>query len=726
MSESRDNLRWEADAAGIVTVTIDVANAPVNIFNEALFADVQAAAAAIEQARPRAVVFRSGKPSGFLAGADVKQIQRLKTEAEVRAILESGQELFARIEKWPWLTVAAIHGPCLGGGLEFALACRYRIARHDAATRLGLPEVQLGLIPGWGGTQRLPRRIGLKQALIMILEGAAWNAAKAYATGLADALIPPQEWETGIARFVEDRLAGRPLPRPRRSLTDRLLDGTWAGRRIVMHQARKRLGPRLVHYPALGAALRAVEAGFRLPEPEGYAAEREEFVRVVFTPAARNLLDVFFWREKARKPSSWVSAEVPVRRFQKVAVIGGGVMGSGIAQLLALQGWPVVVKEVNAELASAARQRIDALLRTAADKGAVTPEEAEAARQRLTVTAEWEPLRGADLAIEAVVEREGVKRTVFAQLAEHLGSEAVLASNTSALSITRLAEAVPRPERVAGLHFFNPVHKMPLVEVVRTPHTEEAAVAALVELARQAGKVPVVVQDSPGFLVNRILFPYLDEAVRLLTEGVPAETIDRAAVRFGMPMGPLELLDQIGIDIAADVSQSFRALAAEPSPTPERLAAMAAAGALGKKTGRGFYEYEGERRRGPSQWGQPSGEPSPLAVEPPEASEFSELQERLIYPMLNEAARSLGEGIVAAAWMVDLAMILGTGFAPFRGGPLRTADALGLPRLVRELEALSRRFGPRYEPAPLLRSLAAEERGFYAVPAPAAPVEART
>ncbi|MEJ5276205.1 MAG: 3-hydroxyacyl-CoA dehydrogenase NAD-binding domain-containing protein [Thermogemmata sp.] len=726
--EAWEHLRWERDEREVEVVTFDVSGSPVNIFTEGLFAELRSLVERWERSLPRAVVFRSGKASGFLAGADVKQIQRLQTEEEVEAVLRAGQDLFTRLERLTCPTLAAIHGPCLGGGLEFALACRIRIARDDPSTRLGLPEVQLGLIPGWGGTQRLPRLIGWRRAVTMILEGSTLHARKAWEAGLVDAVYPPESWEAGIESFLADRLRGLPVPYPRRSLTDRLVDGTWAGRWWLLVQARKRLGIKAEHYPALLASLRAIEAGMRGGVEQGYAAEREEFRRVVFTPQSRRLIELFFAREKARKASTWVRAAVRPRAFQKAVVVGGGVMGSGIAQLLAVNGLSVVIKEIQPDLAAAARQRVEELTRAAVSKGVLPAAEAEAALQRLTATAEWGPAAGADLAIEAVVEKEEVKREVFRQLAEQLGAEAVLVSNTSALSITRLAEAVDQPPRVAGLHFFNPVHKMPLVEVVRTPFTSEEAIAALVELVRKVGKVPVVVNDSPGFVVNRILFPYLDEAVRLLREGIAAEAIDRAAVRFGMPMGPLELLDQIGVDIAADVSRTFAALAAEPSPTPEYFAAMVADGALGKKSGRGFYRYDGEKKKGVSPWGQVRGGEAVASVSDEEVENgLSELQQRLIYPMINEAARCLESGVAEEAWIIDLAMVLGTGFAPFRGGPLHTADALGIPRVVRELDVLQRRFGPRFTPAALLRMLASEERDFYPaasserVPAGAAP-----
>jgi 3-hydroxyacyl-CoA dehydrogenase/enoyl-CoA hydratase/3-hydroxybutyryl-CoA epimerase len=701
MADEFRHLRLERDARGVACVTIDVRGAPMNVFNEEVFADLQGAIERLEKDPPRLTVLRSGKPSGFLAGADVKQIQGLTTPDEVRAALAAGQQLFDRVERLPCPTVAVIHGACLGGGLEFALACRYRIARDDAQTKIGLPEVMLGLIPGWGGTQRLPRAVGLRQALRMILEGSMLSASKAAAAGLVDLAIPPSAFEAEVQRFIEDRLAGRSVRRPSRGLLGVLLEGTAPGRAVILAVTRKKIRRRGEHYPALPAALRAVQAGLRGGMAAGLAAERDEFPALLFSPVARNLIDLFFQREKARNLSTWVGGQEP-RPVRKSAVVGAGVMGAGIAQLLAFSKIPIVLKDLNAEIVAAGMKKIEGLTDDAAKKGLLSREEAEAVVRNVTPADTWEPLADADLVIEAVVEREDVKCEVFRQLAERLPAPAVFASNTSALSVSRLAEAVPHPQRVAGLHFFNPVHRMQLVEVVRGKSTDDATVATLVELVRKLGKVPVVVADSPGFLVNRILFPYLDEAVRLVVEGVPGETVDGEAVRFGMPMGPLELLDQVGIDVAADVAGSLAKMHGDPGPTPERLAAMTREGWTGKKAGRGFYVYNKDRRRGPTRWAisdttRPQGH----------------VRERLIHPMINEAARCLESGVVPEAWAVDLAMVLGTGFAPFRGGPLRTADALGLDRVVREMNELRRTAGDRFEPCGLLRLLAAEGRGFH-------------
>ena len=515
------HFRVERSDRGVATVTVDVQDSAVNVFSEEVVGELADILASLEQNAPKLAVFRSGKPSGFFAGADIKQIQKMKTPADADMMLRAGQDLFGRVERLPCPTVAVIHGVCLGGGLEFALSCRFRVARDDSKTKLGLPEVMLGIIPGWGGTQRLPRLVGLRQGLRMILEGSTVSASKAAKIGLADLAPKPETFDSDLARFLDERLAGTPIERPGKGIVGAILEGTGAGRSVVMAIAKRKLGLRGKHYPALTAAMRAVAVGLKRGLSEGLAAEREEFSKLIVGPVAPNLIDLFFRREQARKASTWVSGEHAPRKIKKATVVGAGTMGAGIAQLLAFNGIPVVLKDINDAIAQGGKKKVETLTADAVKKGIVSAAEAEAVVRNVTATADWGPLADCDLAIEAVIEREDVKRDVFHQLAEKLGPDAVLASNTSALSITRLAEGVAQSGRVAGLHFFNPVHKMQLVEVVRGSDSNDATIATLVDLVRKTGKVPVVVADSSGFLVNRILFPYLDEAVRLVLEGIP-------------------------------------------------------------------------------------------------------------------------------------------------------------------------------------------------------------
>lgn len=703
------------DARGVAAVTFDVQGSPVNIFADEVVRELIEIISQFERDTPRAVLFRSNKPSGFLAGADVRRIQQIPTEQEARSVQAVGQQLFDRVEALPRPTIAAIHGVCLGGGLEFALACKHRIARDDSQTKIGLPEVQLGLIPGWGGTQRLPKLVGLRQSLRMILESSTLSASKAAAVGLIDRAIEPDQWDAGVQRFVDDCLAGKAPESRGRGLVNKLLDGTGPGRALVLAMAKRKAGKRGRDYPAIPAAIRAISAGLKHGHSAGLEAERAEFPPLLFGPVSKNLIDLFFRREQARKPSTWVSADRTPKKVRKAAVVGAGTMGAGIAQLLAFNGIAVVLKDVNDEIANAGKKKVETLTSDAAAKGVLSRAEAEAVVNAVAATSSWEPMTDVDLVIEAVVERMDIKRQVFHQLAERLGGTAVLASNTSALSISHIAEGISDSGRVAGLHFFNPVHKMNLVEVVRGQATDDATVATLVDLVRRVGKVPVVVADSPGFLVNRILFPYMDEAVRLVLEGVPGETVDREAVRFGMPMGPLELLDTVGIDVAADVSTTLGTLRAESGPTPARLALMAKEGWTGQKAGKGFYLYEKGKRGKPSQWASSTGTQNPTDSHA-DASGLTLIQRRLIYPMINEAAKCLNR-VISEAWALDLAMVLGTGFAPFRGGPLHTADAIGITTLMQGLEELSRTAGNRYEPCPLVVSMADERRGFFTKPA---------
>jgi 3-hydroxyacyl-CoA dehydrogenase/enoyl-CoA hydratase/3-hydroxybutyryl-CoA epimerase len=702
------------DDRGVVTVTLDVHGFPVNILSEEVVRELAQIVDDLEQSAPRAVVFRSGKLSGFLAGADLRYIQQIETPVEATTALETGTALLDRIWHLPCPTMAVIHGLCLGGGLEFALGCRYRVARDDPSTRLGLPETQLGLIPGWGGTQRLPRLVGLRSALRMILEGSKLSAKEAFKIGLVDLAPAPEEFEARVEKFIADRLVGKPAHRPRGSM-GALLDKLWLGRWLVFRTVRRRLAGKAKQYPALTAALSAIQAGLRRPAA-GVLAEKTAFVHLLFTDTARNLIELFFQRERAGKAATWVQVDKtkssPVRR---VAVLGAGVMGAGIAQLAALQGFDVVLKEINQELAQAGLKRVEALMNDAVKKGVVSKEEAQNRLSSITTTTEWAPLQNADLAIEAVVEREDVKRSVFRELGDRLTSTAILATNTSSLTVDRVTSTASHLERVGGLHFFNPVHKMQLVEVVRGHDTDSRTVGMLVEFVRKLGKVPVVVADCPGFLVNRILFPYLDESVRLLTEGYSVKAIDRAAVKFGMPMGPLELFDQVGLDIADDVAGSLIVKRPDSAtPTPDKLASMVKLGWLGRKSGKGFYAYSDGRR------GKPNHEDKLIASAnrvPDRRDDQSEtgltyLQRRLIYPLVNESAHCLETSVADAAWVIDLAMVLGTGFAPFRGGPLRFVDSVGAGHVVQEMEQLGLR------PCAMLKEMATENQKFY----PAQPV----
>ena len=705
------NFDVHRDFHGMMTAILNVPDQPVNIFNESVMHDLDELIRAVEHDDSvRALVFRSGKDSGFLAGADLKIIGSLTTPESAQEICWAGQELLRRLEDLHVPTVAVISGVCLGGGLEFALACKHRIVVDDARTKLGLPEVELGLIPGWGGTQRLPRLIGVSAALPMLLTGKKVGAKDAVRIGLADVVCKADAVDAEIAMLLGVHLTGDPAENyeadshfnasrfwnsfARPGFFHRIFNGmkdrTWIGQRIVMLMARRGITSRSNDYPALEGVLAAVNAGLRGRRGDGYRVEREEFGKLLMTDVHHSLLGLFFQRERARKTETWVpNLSSKPRRVRKVGVIGGGTMGAGIAHWASMQGFEVVMKEVNADLLNAGLTRIRDLFDESVRKNAVSPTDAAVKIGAITATTDWRAFSDVDLAIEAVTERMDIKQSVFRELELYCPKHAILASNTSALSIHSIAESITDSGRVLGLHFFNPVHRMQLVEVVRTEQSRDEDVATLVDFVKKLGKVPLVTTDSPGFVVNRILFPYLDEAVRLHCEGVSTNDIDRALRQFGMPMGPLELLDQVGLDIAAHVAVTLNGLSPEPSPTAGALQEMTSAGNTGRKSGRGFYLY-GKGKHGRAV--------VTSKIVPKKMSQ-DDIRDRILLRLVNEAARCLQEGVVSDAWMIDLGMVLGTGFAPFLGGPLRMCELKGYGEVVEKLEYFQKEAGARFVPA---------------------------
>ena len=718
-------------------VWIDVQHKSMNVFNDEVLRELDFVISGLESQPAGAVVFRSGKASGFFAGADVHQIAGLSERDEIVAVVCRGQKLFQRIADLPQRTIAAIHGPCLGGGLEFALACDQRIAVDARSTRLGLPETQLGIIPGWGGTQRLPQQIGVANALPLILKGTKLTAAAAWKVGLVDATCEESAWDELIQRVLTDGL--RPADQRSMSWKQQLLrtaTDSAVGRWLVTRTAERQTRRQGQHYPALSAAIRAVAAAHQ-PGGRGYVTERNEFVRLIHTRTCRSLLNLFLWREQARsgapaeasaqarpstehrwnqrlsphrpervvetKPLSGADGE-RVPRVRRIGVIGAGAMGSGIAQLAAGKGLSVVVKELSQDLADAGRERITASLDALVARRRLTSGDCQDMLGRIQMTDNYDDLAECDVVIEAVVEKMAVKRAVFASLDAVLRPDAIIASNTSALSVADMAAATLRPERVGGLHFFNPVHRMDLVEVIRAAQTDQRTVDTLMSVARVLGKTPVQVSDTPGFLVNRVLFPGMGEGVRLVMEGGDIRSIDRAARGFGLPMGPLQLIDHVGLDVAWHVATTLEDTLPESTSVIRFLGQMVGRGWLGKKSGIGFYHYT-DGVRGEVNDLTPLIESS--GVSRPTASPvgaflddgLNSIQRRLVYPMINEVGYSLQDQVVAEPWMADLGMILGTGFAPYTGGPLSLARHIGSETLLNNLHVLTVQLGERFKPS---------------------------
>ncbi|MBM3877450.1 MAG: hypothetical protein FJ386_12120 [Verrucomicrobia bacterium] len=666
----------------------------------------------------KGVILASAKPSIFIAGADLKAIADAveHSPGDLRAMIEFGQRTFSRLASLPIPTVAAMHGATLGGGFEVALACDWRIASPDRATKLGLPETQLGVIPAWGGSTRLPRLIGLPAALDVILAGKSLAAPVALKRGLVDELAPKQYLVDIAKRRILDRglsLKNR-TPSLRLSATDNAL--TAAAISMWMHPklSRRTRG----HYPAVTQALEMITDGISKTVEKSLALEVETFLKLAQTPACRNLVRGFFLQERSKKlavtPAHVSTTAAPARpryesasSIRRAAVIGAGVMGSGIAQWLATRGLPVILRDINADAVGKGVSSISKLLAQAVERHTLTQVEARAAMDRIYPAAFNAPLASTDLVIEAAGEKMPLKQQLFRQLDEQAGPDTILATNTSALSISEIASATAHPDRVVGLHFFNPVHRMQLVEVVYARQTHPEVLRRTLRFVQQIGKLPVLVKDSPGFLVNRILMPYLIEAGHLFEAGARVEDIDSAMLDFGMPMGPLRLIDEVGADISKHVADTLVGHYADRLETPAVLERMIERGWLGRKSGHGFFTHDGKDAT-------PNHAINEFRLaDTARRLSREELQRRMVLLMVNEAARCLEDQVVSEPEDVDFGMIMGTGFAPFRGGPLRYGDSAGMSKMVDEMNRLVDAGAKRYLPCPLLQNMAVFGGRFY-------------
>jgi 3-hydroxyacyl-CoA dehydrogenase / enoyl-CoA hydratase / 3-hydroxybutyryl-CoA epimerase len=667
-------------------------------------------------------VFLSGKPSGFIAGADVDAIAAVDSPEEGAEAARLGQAIYLGLERLPIPTVAAIHGSCLGGGTELALACQYRVASDASSTKLGLPEVQLGILPAWGGTTRLPRLIGLQGALDMILTGKPVDARKARRVGLVEEILPAEDFEAHALDFLRQRVLGHPVPTgARRSFSKRLLEDTAPGRRVLLAGARRKVKERTGgHYPAPLLVLEVMQASLGQPVEEALEAEARAAGELLASRITKNLVHIFHLRERARKATG-TSHSVEPREVSDMGVLGAGVMGGGVAQLAAYHGIRVRLKDIEHDPVSEALRHARGLFDKAVDRRKLSQAAADRGMDLISGSLDYAGFGQVDLVVEAVVERMEVKRAVLREVEQEIPEESILTTNTSTLSVDQMAESLERPENFCGMHFFNPVHRMPLVEVIRGNQTSEATLGTVYALALEMKKVPVVVRDGPGFLVNRILGPYLNEAGFLLAEGASVKEVDSAATAFGLPMGPLRLVDEVGIDVTRHAGQVLHEALGDRMTPAEALVRMGESERLGRKGGLGFYRYENGKAKGPDgELGDILG--TAITGQEGEVDE-SDIRARLILAMINEAARTLEEGIVASAGELDLAMVMGTGFPPFRGGLLRFADEIHPRSLVERLEGYAETVGPRFVPAPLLRRLAREDRGFYDAFPPTASLE---
>ena len=705
-------LTWEVQD-GIAVVVLDCKDHPVNTISRAVKDEFRACFGALAaDATVQAVAFFSGKPENFIAGADIEEFVRLTSAAEAERLSADGQDMLEQVAKFPKPVVAGIHGACLGGGFEFALACHYRVATDHPKTQIGLPEIQLGILPGAGGCQRLPRLVGARAALDMILAGKAERAAKAFRLGMVDELVPPSILRT-ITLAAARRMAGGWRPKRRRpgGFVGWLLDGNPLGRRLVFRAARKQLDAKTGgHYPAPFAALEAVAYGLRHGMAEGLKREAQLFGQLAVTDVSRKLVQIFFATNQLKKdPGVDGASPPPPVKVTRLGILGSGFMGSGIAGTAVAQSG-VDVRMKDADLArvaqglSAARAILDDRLK----RRRITRYEHARLVALLSGGDSYAGFWRAELVIEAVFEELTVKQQVLREIEGATPDTAVFASNTSTIPITSIAEVARVPERVIGMHFFSPVAKMPLLEVIPGARTAPGVVSTAVAFGRRMGKTVIVVKDSPGFWVNRILAPYANEIGHLLAEGASVEAIDGMAVRFGFPVGPVTLLDEVGLDVAEKVAHVMLAAYGDRLQPTAGVAALVKAGRLGRKSGSGFYVYKGGKKRGVD-----PGAYELLGVHPNGGPRPAEILQRLVLGLLNEAARALGEGVVRNPRDGDIGAIFGFGFPPFRGGPLRHADDLGAARLVDDLARLAERLGPRFAPCEVLQDLARRNAKFY-------------
>jgi 3-hydroxyacyl-CoA dehydrogenase / enoyl-CoA hydratase / 3-hydroxybutyryl-CoA epimerase len=696
----------------VMIIWIDVPGAPVNTLTPGMVGEFEALFAEIEEDREiRGVVIASAKPAGFIAGADVEQFAAFKSAHEASQVSALGQELLNRMEKLPAPTVAAIHGACLGGGLEAALACRYRVATNDSSTVLALPEVQLGVIPGMGGTQRLPQLVGLQAALDMILAGRNIRAAKALKMGLVDEMVHPAILIDIAVDRARGLAEGRIKPNRRSpGAGDILLAGNPIGRSVVFRKARESVLEKTHgHYPAPLAALEAIRAGYDRGFKSGLNMEAKLFGELAVSDVSRQLVYLFFARNATRKDPG-VSGDAPSpREVRKLGILGAGFMGAGIASVAVQEGTLVRMKDTDPRRVAAGLRSVRDVLRERLVRKQITRLQHDDLLVMVGGTTDYSGFASADIVIEAVFEDLAVKQTVLREAEAMLDPDAVYASNTSTIPIGRIAEAAQHPGRVLGMHFFSPVHKMPLLEVVVTQRTSAEATVTAVAYGKELGKTVIVVNDGPGFYTTRILSAYMNEAGRLLDEGASVEAIDRALVDFGFPVGPITLLDEVGIDIGGHVGRTMtEAFGARMAPS-DAMRKVVETGRTGRKGKSGFYKYDEKGEKG-------AVDESVYAVigrSPREGIPANEITERCVFAMVNEAVLCLEEGILRSPRDGDIGAVFGLGFPPFRGGPFRYVDTIGADTIVTRLEDLHSRFSNRFSPAQMLVEHARARKRFH-------------
>jgi 3-hydroxyacyl-CoA dehydrogenase/enoyl-CoA hydratase/3-hydroxybutyryl-CoA epimerase len=705
------------DGDGIATLTFDLPGKKVNVFTKEVMIELERQIDSLaKRTDVKALLLRSGKPDSFIAGADVRAFAPAFEKPELlETLIRNGHNTFNKIENLPFPTIALIHGACLGGGLECALAFKYRVATDSPKTIIGLPETTLGIIPGWGGSQRLPRLTGLAKGLEMILSGRPLKGVQAYKCHLVDALVAAEFREEKVREFIRSILkeSGQQKVQQARKkgFGSVLLEDNPLGRSVLFSKARKEMLKKTKgHYLAPEVALNLLHKSYHLPLKEGLELEIQTVLGNAKTGFSQsiNLIDLFLVSEELKK-NAGVSIDAAPKEIKSAAVIGAGTMGAGIAWLLADRDRTVRLKDLNWDFVGKGISTVHSLFAEKVKQRKLTPGQLSLKFHHITGAIDYTGFNNVDIAIEAAVEDMAIKKQLFSDLETHLRSDAIIVSNTSSLSIKEMASSLKHPERFLGLHFFNPVNKMPLVEVIPSAQTSQVALATAIDLCRKLGKTPIVVADCAGFLVNRVFMTGANEVMWMFQEGVPMAHIEKVLLDFGMPMSPFALADEVGNDVCYKVAMSLEKAYGDRMRCPEIVALMAKNELYGKKNGKGFYIYRNREAI-----------PNPEAVRlvselKPVNSPIQDrdIKDRVVLAMINEAARCLEEKVVVSAPYLDMAMIMGTGFPPFTGGLLKYADSLGIDYVMAQLKNYQSIYGPRFNPAALLTKMEEEKSTFW-------------
>lgn len=695
------------DDQNIAWLAIDVPGEKMNTLQAAFAEEMQAIFSALDAQKNslKGMIVHSLKPDNFIAGADVRMLDACQSSTEAAALAKQGQDMFQTLSDLPFPVVAAIHGPCLGGGLELALACHYRVCTDSDKTRLGLPEVQLGLLPGSGGTQRLPRLIGLLPSLDLILTGKQLRAKKAKKLGVVDACVPETILLDVAQNFVIDN-AGKKQKKQKVATKEKLISHTQFGRKLIFDQAAKKTKQKTRgNYPAADAILDVIRHGLEHGFKAGLELEAKRFGDLVMSSESKALRSIFFATTEMKKETG--SSAKP-KNVQRVGVLGGGLMGAGISHVTASKAKvPVRIKDVSNDGVLNALNYNYKLFDKQRQRRILSKAQLQSKMSQLSGGTDFTSYSQIDVVIEAVFEDLNLKQQMVADIEQNAKDSTIFATNTSSLPIYQIAEKAARPENIIGLHYFSPVEKMPLVEVIPHQGTSEETVATVVALARQQGKTPIVVKDCAGFYVNRILAPYMNEAAQVLMAGEPIEKLDTALLDFGFPVGPITLLDEVGVDIGAKI---MPILVKELGPRfqgPDVFDVLLNDNRKGRKSGRGFYTYKGKKKE------VDKSVYKLLKLTPESKLSDNEIALRCVLPMLNEAVRCLDEGIIRSPRDGDIGAIFGIGFPPFLGGPFRYMDQIGIDKLVEMMNKHAEKYGDKFAPCDGLLTRAGLNERFY-------------